>query len=395
MGAARYLQNWRKFLGTYDHWRFLFAEWNKLIYLKSYLNDLSETQKEQCLHHAAKWLIHAHQQGSSDGCGTFYFHSGWTSDYPETTGYIIPTLLRYSSDQNSQWSQQAESTALKAGEWLLTIQKDDGGWPGGYVAQNRPSVVFNSGQILRGLYSLYKHTGEAKWKDAAERCILWVWDQLDQEGRFSTNDYMGAIRVYGTYVMAPILDWSVHFETQSQQWRTLALRHLNWVCTQQNQQGWFANCDNTQNKNDKPIIHTLAYTIDGMWNAGLTLNNEDFKSAALLPARVLATDFLTRGILSGRYTSNWTGTEAFIPTGGAQLAIVWESMFEATGEAIWQKAYQQMNRLLCVIARRGAREDADSLGALPGSFPLWGRYEPFGLPNWATKYFLDSLLNER
>jgi len=211
MGAARYLQNWRKFLGTYDHWRFLFAEWNKLIYLKSYLNDLSETQKEQCLHHAAKWLIHAHQQGSSDGCGTFYFHSGWTSDYPETTGYIIPTLLRYSSYQNSQWSQQAESTALKAGEWLLTIQKDDGGWPGGYVAQNRPSVVFNSGQILRGLYSLYKHTGEAKWKDAAEHCILWVWDQLDQEGRFSTNDYMGAIRVYGTYVVAPILDWSVHF----------------------------------------------------------------------------------------------------------------------------------------------------------------------------------------
>ena len=70
-------------------------------------------------------------------------------------------------------------------------------------------------------------------------------------------------------------------------------------------------------------------------------------------------------------------------------------MLEATGEAIWQKAYQQMNRLLCVIARRGAREGVDSLGALPGSFPLWGRYEPFGLPNWATKYFLDSLLNER
>ena len=45
MGAARYLQNWRKFLGTYDHWRFLFAEWNKLIYLKSYLSDLSEHKK--------------------------------------------------------------------------------------------------------------------------------------------------------------------------------------------------------------------------------------------------------------------------------------------------------------------------------------------------------------
>ena len=137
----------------------------------------------------------------------------------------------------------------------------------------------------------------------------------------------------------------------------------------------------------------MAYTIDGLWNAGLNLDNEDLKSAALLPARVLATDFLTRGILSGRY-SNWTGSEAFIPTASAAFAIVWESMFEATGEAMWQKAYLQMNRLLCVIARRGAREGADSLGALPGSFPsgvgMNRSDSPIGQLN-----ILDSLLNER
>ena len=132
-----------------------------------------------------------------------------------------------------------------------------------------------------------------------------------------------------------------------------------------------------------------------MWNAGLALKNDDFKAAALLPARVLATDFLTRGILNGRYTATWNGVEAFIPTGGAQLAIVWHSMYKVTGEAIWKEAFEKMNTLLCVIARRGARQSKDSLGALQGSFPLWGRYEPFGLPNWATKYFLDTLLNER
>jgi len=25
---------------------------------------------------------------------------------------------------------------------------------------------------------------------------------------------------------------------------------------------------------------------------------------------------------------------------------------------------------------------------------MWGRYESFGLPNWATKYMVDSLMNE-
>ena len=395
MGAVRYLQNWRSFLGKYDHWRFLFAELNKLMYLRSYTEDLDEAGKEQCLHHAAKWLIRSQEQGSTAGCGTYYFNSGWTSDYPETTGYIIPSLLRYAAYDKAQWSEEAVNAALKAGEWLLTVQHDDGGWPGGYVEQDRPSVVFNSGQILRGMLALYEFNGDPRWKDASERCIHWIWQQLDEHGRFATNDYMGAIRVYGSYVVAPILDWLPHFDKHKAAWEGLAQRHLNWVCTQQNEVGWFANCDNTQHKNDKPIIHTIAYTIDGMWNAGLALKNDDFKEAALLPARVLATDFLTRGILNGRYTATWNGVEAFIPTGGAQLAIVWHSMYEVTGEAIWKEAFEKMNTLLCVIARRGARQSKDSLGALQGSFPLWGRYEPFGLPNWATKYFLDTLLNER
>ncbi len=395
MGAVRYLQNWRTFLTKYDHWRFLFAELNKLVYLRSYTQDLDDTGKEQCLHHAAKWLIRAQEQGTTNGCGTYYFNTGWTSDYPETTGYIIPSLLRYARYEKAQWSNEAEKAALQAGEWLLAIQRDDGGWPGGYVEQNRPSVVFNSGQILRGMLALYEHNKDPRWKEAALRCIEWIWAQLDEHGRFSQNDYMGAIRVYGTYVVAPILDWLPHFPENRDSWNVLATRHLSWVCTQQNEVGWFANCDNTQHKNDKPIIHTIAYTIDGMWNAGLALNNEDFKASALLPARVLATDFLTRGILNGRYTANWSGVEAFIPTGGAQLAIVWHSIYVHTREAIWKEAYEKMNTLLCVIARRGARQSKDSLGALQGSFPIWGRYEPFGLPNWATKYFLDTLLNER
>lgn len=395
MGAVRYLQSWRKFLTKYDHWRFLAAECNKMLYLNSYTASLTEAQREQCLQHAAKWLVQSIAQGPTSGSGTYYHNSGWTSDYPETTGYIIPTLLRYAAYPKAQWSAQARQAAFDAGQWLLEVQREDGGWPGGYLEQNRPSVVFNSGQILRGLLALYKETKEEKWKEAAERCIEWIWNQLDAQGRFSQNDYMGAIRVYGTYVVGPILAWTEHFSQHQERWHSLAHRHLSWVLTQQNDLGWFSNCDNTQHKNDKPIIHTIAYTIDGMWNSGLLLGNEDFKASATLPARVLATDFLTRGILNGRYTENWTGVESFIPTGGAQLAIVWHSMYEQTQELIWKQAYEKMNTLLCVISRRGAREGKDTLGALPGSFPLWGRYEPFGLPNWATKYFLDSLLNER
>ena len=33
-------------------------------------------------------------------------------------------------------------------------------------------------------------------------------------------------------------------------------------------------------------------------------------------------------------------------------------------------------------------------GAIPGAFPIYGWYTPFCYPNWAAKFFVDSLLLE-
>ena len=110
---------------------------------------------------------------------------------------------------------------------------------------------------------------------------------------------------------------------------------------------------------------------------------------------MLAQKFLERGLLHGRYDKRWHGSEAFIPTGGAQLSILWHKIARADTKAYWaEEARGSMNVLLSVIATSGARTAPDVGGALQGSFPMWGRYESFGLPNWATKYMVDSLMNE-
>ena len=99
--------------------------------------------------------------------------------------------------------------------------------------------------------------------------------------------------------------------------------------------------------------------------------------------------------MHGRYDKRWHGSEAFIPTGGAQLSILWHKIARADIKAYWaEEARGSMNVLLSVIATSGARTAPDVGGALQGSFPMWGRYESFGLPNWATKYMVDSLMNE-
>jgi len=30
-------------------------------------------------------------------------------------------------------------------------------------------------------------------------------------------------------------------------------------------------------------------------------------------------------------------------------------------------------------------------GGIKGSDPVWGRYAPLSLPNWATKFFVDAM----
>ena len=110
-------------------------------------------------------------------------------------------------------------------------------------------------------------------------------------------------------------------------------------------------------------------------------------------ARHHRTPFLIR-YLRRKSRSN-KGSEAFIPTGGAQLSILWHKIARADTKAYWaEEARGSMNVLLSVIATSGARTAPDVGGALQGSFPMWGRYESFGLPNWATKYMVDSLMNE-
>ena len=55
---------------------------------------------------------------------------------------------------------------------------------------------------------------------------------------------------------------------------------------------------------------------------------------------------------------------------------------------------KKMNNLLVFIQSSTMDGRKEVKGALQGSFPIWGRYEPFAFPNWATKYLLDSLMND-
>lgn len=348
----------------------------------------SEEQKTICLHDAIGWLEKA-VNPEDGGFRTWYYRGGWTSSYPETSGYIIPTLLEYAEKYDRKYLiQVCRSTA----NWLIEIQKPSGGWQSGYVHENKKEVVFNTGQVIRGLYAFYKKTGEIKYLNACVRACEWLCSIQEEDGSWEKHAFMNKKRVYESYVDHPLL--LIALETGKKEFEQAARKNLNWVLTQQLTNGWFENCDNTIKHNDRPILHTIAYTLDGLIHCGILLNEPTYIQSAQKTADKLLEIFNRKGWLNGRWNNQWDGFQAMICTGGAQMALVWNSLHHYTGEEKYLIGMRHMNNQLCYIQKHHTNTVHPAHGAMPGSFPMWGRYEPFGFPNWATKYFADSLMQE-
>jgi hypothetical protein len=353
--------------------------------------DASSPDREEALGKAVKWLLTAQKATSDGGFSSYHLANGWSSSYPETTGYIIPTLLNYSSTHDNQ---PAYDAAIKAADFLLAIQKDSGGWQGGRVQENKPEIVFNTGQVIRGMLEAFRISGEKKYFNSAIKAGDWLADIQHPEGYWKKHALMEECRVYDTFVDAPMADlWLM---TGDPRYREKALANLEWVVnTKMHLNGWFEDCDNTTKHNDRPILHTIAYTLDGLIDCGVKLGEEKYLKDASAGAIVLKDKFLTDGILNGRYDKNWNGSEFLICTGGAQMAIIWLKFFKLYKDQSCLEAATRMIDLLIFIQNRKYKEKENTLGAIPGSFLVWGRYEPFAFPNWATKFFCDAIMLEK
>ncbi len=348
-------------------------------------------QKNLALAHAIDWLLRAQASTPDDGMGSYHLARGWSASYPETTGYIIPTLLQYADSRNDS---NIAAAALRAADWLISIQHPEGGWQGGRVNEGRPPVVFNTAQVIRGMLAAYRLTKEGKYLESAVKAGNWLCEVQGSDGTWTKHALMGQARVYDSYVDQPLL--MLHRATGIERYRVHAVKNLDWIVgKKQKNNGWFADCDNTVKRNDRPILHTIAYTIDGLLDSGIYLDEQRYIDAARKAADVLKEKFGRDGFLHGRYNEDWEGSEHMILTGCAQMSVVWQKMAHYSGIREYAETASAMNSLLVMLQRRNRRKgNTGTTGAVNGSYPLWGRYEPFAYPNWATKYLADALMLE-
>jgi hypothetical protein len=343
---------------------------------------------QEHLRAAMDWIRRAYTAASKNGVAARYtLKDGWLAPYPETTGYIIPTLFSYSLISGER---HYHTMALGLADWLMKIQLESGGFPGGHLDQNQGPVVFNTGQILIGLLEAYRRSRNDRYLDAALGAGRWLKEVQDEDGAWRRFAYKNRLHAYHTRVAWPLVDLGVLAGEGTLV--DAGRANLDFSLTLQQENGWFQ--ENTLDEEEIPFTHTLAYVARGMLEAGEILEESRYIESAHRLGRALLEDFERRGYLGGQYDRSFTPNIRFsCLTGNAQMALVWMKL-DRLGMGEVERYTDAARRILRqVMYCQDIHADHPGIrGGVPGSWPLWGPYIRFGYPNWAAKFLADALM---
>ena len=340
---------------------------------------------------AAQWLARA-QDVTGDGgvSGRYNLKSGWSSSYPETTGYIIPTFIALSEGVDPSYHKRAADCV----RFLLSIQLSDGAFPGGELHENRtrPSV-FNTAQILHGLVAWHAATGDIDAAEAASRAANWLVAQQDSDGCWRKHIY-NTITAYSAHASCWLAEAGKHFGITD--WTSAAERHLDWVLTNVDEEtGWIDKVGFSADDHEKRrgVTHTIAYTIWGVLHLSETLGREDGIAVARRAAEAVARRLELSGRLPGVLDQRWRAANPAYSclTGNAQMALIWFRLGMRDGDL------RLVNAALKALDQVKASQPMDNSdpgirGGIPGSAPTWGDYLYMAMPNWSAKYFIDAMM---
>lgn len=333
------------------------------------------------------WIKRAQDHGTGGVPGYYCLATGWSADYPETTGYIVNTLLDGASHLNDD---DLVSRAERLADWELKVQLNNGSWQSGFVDQQPVPAVFNTGQVLQGMVAAASRFKKPEYLESAVRAGRWLVEVQDPDGAWRKHTYREFANTYNSRVAWPLL--SLWISTGETAFRDSAIRYLEWARTRQHDSGWLEDC--TLEPQEPPLTHTLAYASEGFVESGVILGDERWIDAGRAIADKLLAYQNQHGCLAGTYDIGWQADKSFnCLTGSAQMGRVWGRLYEITAQDDYAVGVSTTNDYLCNLIHLDCKDDAIR-GGLKGSHPIWGHYMTYRFPNWAPKFALDSFFKE-
>jgi hypothetical protein len=339
----------------------------------------------------ADWLVRAQDAGTDRGVSYGAALDGhFQASYPETTGYIITTFL----DLARYYQERLYlDRAIEMGDWEIAVQMSCGAVMGGRVNSSPTPALFNTGMVLLGWSALYRETQEPRFLEAADRAGRWMVELQDSDGnwRRGNSEFANSVATLYNVKAAWGLCEAGKLGVGEEAIRA-AVRNAEYCLTRQKSNGWFAECD--LEDPTQPLLHTIAYTLQGLIGIARLVDRPDFIRAAESTARGLIRLMTPDGFLPGRINDRFQGTVPWCClTGTAQTSIVWSQLFALTGDEVFQTARCLANRYL--MARHDLACPSDEIrGGVYGSWPVWGEYGRLTVLNWGTKFLADALLLE-
>jgi hypothetical protein len=359
--------------------------------MNSQLSGLTLDDIRQRVRAAANWLCRSQDAVKGKGSSAYYAPCwGWASAYPETTGYIIPTLWTCADRLGSpEYGYRAEQMA----RWLLDTQDDQGWFPSGVWKVGGPKIpsVFNTGQVLFGLLEAVRRTSDNVFQQAADRAALWLVRNQDTDGRWTVGAFRaGYYPSYYTHMLWPLaLYWK---QNESKETRDCIRRGMSSILENRNESGTFRNWGFYPNR--PAFTHTIAYTLHGLLETALLLDEwAPYGLAAQASLDVLVSHCDVQRRLAGAYGLNWEPSTWYIClTGHCQLASAWLRLYGITRDSRFLIASAKALREVC--AQQQVRPSRPNVhGAIAGSSPFFGRYMALRYPNWAAKFFVDAMFS--
>ena len=350
-------------------------------------------------HLAARWLARAQDVtrdgGLSHGYFPFRLSTGWRDSYPETSGYTIPTLFAYAeATGNLEYRDRAVRMAM----FVADCQMPSGAIYGGTVRsiEKRVPVAFNTGMALLGFSAAYRATSERLFRECARKAADFLVNDIDEDGHFRSQGpfvHRGTVKTHTSLCAWPL--FLAGEDCGCDQYMAAAFRCGDAALRQQQANGWFAN-NCLSNRVDAPLLHTIAYTFQGLLELGIVSGEHRYVDAArrgmdgLLP-------HCRGGFLHGRWFSDWQPASlSSCLTGAAQIGVVCYRLAEHTGDERYRHAADLVLNSLKPLQQMsdGSRGNLELVGGIGGSFPLVGEYMSNGFPGWAAKFYLDALLHQ-
>lgn len=339
-----------------------------------------------------EWLSRAQDQSASHDGGIARDYSlirGWAPSYPETTGYIIPTILECA---NRRGDAHLHLRARRMLDWLLSIQLPCGGFQGGVIGSTPVvPVTFNTGQIIIGLARGAAEFG-APYVEPLRRAADWLVETQDADGCWRKHPTPFAEvgeKTYETHVSWGLIE-AARIEPR-RGYAEAALANARWALQYQQPNGWFDRC--CLSDPTKPLTHTLGYVLRGLIEIYRLTREPFLLDAAMRTADGLRSAMCVDGYIPGRLDRHWqAATNSCCLTGNVQIAACWMLLYLETEDPQYLSAAQTAN----AFVRRTIRVtgDPDTCGAVKGSFPVNGSYGTYQYLNWACKFAIDANLLE-